>query len=271
MTRVQAAVVPYAELEACADERARDGIAPVAGEHQQRAARRHALAAERRGDPLDRLQVHPVQAEGRVRVGDEHERAARAAHDTEAADEVPDRPVGLGPCRCVAGLEVGEQLGDRWARAPEEAGADVQHQRGVLLGGCRLEQRLDRRDREGAGEPDRDAASGGELGDRAHEPSRRGAGDLGSCAGMRQAIVLAARLSGREVLVVALRPEHAAGRLADRVLVEGLVAGPDAREPQGEQGVEGTAQLVLLRQLLGVQPRQLGRAREEAGLGAEHQ
>ena len=89
---------------------------------------------------------------------------------------------------------------------------------------------------------------------------------------MLQAVVLAARLARGQVLVVALRPEHAAGRLADGVLVERLARGSfDARESQRQQRVEGAAQLVLLRQLLCVQPRELGGAGQQPGLGVQHQ
>ncbi len=80
LTVVEAAVVPHAELEPRARERARDGIAAIARQHQERASGGHPLTAERGGDALDRLQVHAVQPERRVGVGDDHEpcRARRA-------------------------------------------------------------------------------------------------------------------------------------------------------------------------------------------------
>ena len=88
---------------------------------------------------------------------------------------------------------------------------------------------------------------------------------------MLEPVVLAARLAGREILVVALGAEHAARGASDRVLVERLAACVDPREPEGEERRERAAQLVLLRQLLRVQPRELGGLRQESRLGAEHQ
>ena len=60
----------------------------------------HAAPVERRGDRLDRLQVHAAGTEHRIRVGDRHERARPPLAQADQADEVPDRPVRLpGPRR----------------------------------------------------------------------------------------------------------------------------------------------------------------------------
>jgi hypothetical protein len=53
---------------------------------------------------------------------------------------------------------------------------------------------------------------------------------------------------------------RAAGGAPDRVLVERLAVSLEACEAEREQRRERAAQLVLLRQLVGMQPREGGRA-----------
>ncbi len=110
-----------------------------------------------------------------------------------------------------------------------------------------------------------------QLGDGSYETPRRRARDLGVDAGVREAVVLTSGLTGWQLLDVSRRREEAAGGTPDRVLVERLVpARSDPGQAQRQERLERAAQLVLLRQLLGVQARELGRVRQQARLGSQH-
>ena len=182
-----------------------------------------------------------------------------------------DRPVGRRAGSGVARLEVGDELCDRGSRAPEEAGTDVEHDRGVLLGGGEPEEVLDRLDGPRPLQSECDPATRRELGDRAYETAGGRARDLGVDAGMREPVVLPSGLAGWQLLDVPRGREVAAGRTPDRVLVERLVpARPDPGQAQRQERLERAAQLVLLRQLLGVQAGQLGRVWQESCLCSQH-
>ena len=180
----------------------------------------------------------------------------------------PTSQSGGGPL-CSPSYQVVEQLIEA-ARAPHRWwSGEIGDQRGrALEPGDELEQAIQRPRRPWASVGDRRERALCQLLDRADHAGCRGARHRGVVyERQRQPVVASARFAVRKVAGVLSRRDHAPRRQRHRVLVERLARGQlDAGCVQRQCPAEGSAQVIALWQLAGVERQQRPRPGEECHL-----